>query len=378
MKFKWIAAIVITAVASGILTLSALWMALGMDADKFGNMARLVSVLRLIETRYVAPVDDTKLIDGAISGMVKSLDDPHSIYLDEKLYQQLRTHTEGTFGGIGVYMGFKDGGVQIVSVIEDSPGAQAGLLANDAILAVDGVPVTEYQPEEVAMHIRGEKGTDVELLVHREGQEDRTYRITRGDIQMRTVAEHMMEDGVGYIRIAFFSEKTGDEFKKSYQKLEEQGMKGLILDLRQNPGGVITSCVEIGKMIIPEGKIVSVIERDGSEEVYRSDLARSPYPIVALIDGNSASASEILAGALQDTGAGVLVGTKSYGKGSVQMVMPMFHEDGLKLTIAKYYTPNGRCIDGTGIEPDVTVELPADATTDVQMEKALEVIKEKL
>ena len=183
---------------------------------------------------------------------------------------------------------------------------------------------------------------------------------------------------MGYIRIASFSENTGKEFKAAYDSLEEQGMKGLIIDLRENPGGLVTSCVEIANMVVPKGPIVSVVERDGSKEVHESNLEESKYPIIVLIDGNSASASEILAGALQDTGAATLVGTKSYGKGSVQVVVPMLHDDGLKLTIAKYYTPNGRCIDGTGIEPDVEVELPEGATTDVQLEKAKEVLKEKL
>ena len=157
MKIKLFFTAVIAALASCALTLAALWALLGMSPEKFGNMARFMGVMRLIESRYVADVDDTKLIDGAISGMVKSLEDPHSIYMDEEMFRQLRAHTEGTFGGIGVYTGFKDGGVQIISVMEDSPGAKAGLEANDAILAVDGVPVTEFQPEEVALHIRGEK-----------------------------------------------------------------------------------------------------------------------------------------------------------------------------------------------------------------------------
>ena len=244
-------------------------------------------------------------------------------------------------------------------------------------MAVDGTPVSEMQPEEVAMHIRGEVGTKVVLTIERDG-ETQDYTIERATIKIDTAKGTMLEDGMGYIRIASFSENTGKEFKAAYDSLEEQGMKGLIIDLRENPGGLVTSCVEIANMVVPKGPIVSVVERDGSKEVHESKLEESKYPIVVLIDGNSASASEILAGALQDTGAATLVGTKSYGKGSVQVVVPMLHDDGLKLTIAKYYTPNGRCIDGTGIEPDVEVELPEGATTGVQLEKAKEVLKEKL
>ncbi len=317
-------------------------------------------------------------MDGAISGMVQALGDPHSIYLDPEMYGQLMDQTEGSFGGIGVYMGFKDGGVQIVSVMEGTPGEAAGLRAGDEIIAVDGTPVTEYQPEEVAMHIRGEIGTDVTLTVRRAGEADKDYQITRASIEMKTVAGRMLEDGMGYIRIGNFSEHTGREFASVLQDLEGQGMNGLILDLRENPGGLIKSCVEVANHVVPKGTVVSVIDKNGKKETYESDLAESKYPIVVLIDANSASAAEILAGALQDTGAATLVGTKSYGKGSVQVVVPMHHDDALKLTIAKYYTPSGRCIDGIGIEPDVEVALPQDATSDVQLEKAEEVLRGKL
>lgn len=351
---------------------------LGLDADRVGSLVRFFGAMRFIETRYVNEIDDKQLFDGAISGMVRSLGDPYSIYMDEKLYRQLKEHTDGSFGGIGVYMGFKDGGVQVVAVMPDSPGEKAGLQANDAILSVDGTPVAELQPEEVVMRIRGEVGTDVELMIHRDGEVDTSYRITRDIIQVKTVEGRMAEDGIGYIRIVSFSEKSGEEFRSVYEDLVSQGMKGLIIDVRENPGGLVTSCVEIAKMVVPKGRIVSVIERDGSEEDYDSELEQPISPMVILIDGNSASASEILAGALQDTNAAVVVGTKSYGKGSVQMMIPMFQEDGLKLTIAKYYTPNGRSIDGIGIEPDIEVEFPEHPESDVQMEKAVEVIREKL
>ena len=224
-------------------------------------------------------------------------------------------------------------------------------------MAVNSQPVSEIEPGEVAMKIRGKVGTDVELLIRREGEEDKTYTITREVIQMKTVAGKMLDDRAGYVRISNFSENSGKEFKDIIGNLENQGMKGLILDLRQNPGGVITSCVEIAQEIVPAGIIVSVIRRDGEKEVYTSNLQQPKFPIVVLLDNNSASASELLSGALQDTKAALIVGKTSYGKGSVQTVIPMFHNDGLKLTIAKYYTPKGRSIDGTGIVPDVEVDL---------------------
>lgn len=377
-KKKIMAGCLAAFLAGGIAAVGGICYLVGFRAEHIGDLARFLGARRFIESRYVGDVDDEKLMDGAISGMVQALGDPHSIYLDPEMYGQLMSQTEGSFGGIGVYMGFKDGSVSIISVMEGTPGESAGLRAGDEIVAVDGTSVTEYQPEEVAMHIRGEVGTDVTLTIRRAGEEDKDYTLTRGSIEMKTVAGKMLADGMGYIRIGTFSEHTGREFASALQELEGQGMQGLILDLRENPGGLIKSCVEVADHVVPKGTVVSVIEKNGKKETYESDLAESKYPIVVLIDGNSASAAEILAGALQDTGAATLVGTKSYGKGSVQVVVPMHHDDALKLTIAKYYTPSGRCIDGIGIEPDVEVALPQDATSDVQLDKAEEVLRGKL
>ena len=388
-KKKVLIYIMLTAFVSSIITIVGICFVLDLNAGRATNLARLFCAMHFIEDHYVDSVDYTKMIDGAIGGMVHSLGDPHSIYLDQRLYSQIKSDTSGSFGGIGVYMGFKDGGVQVMSVMPDSPGEQVGLQSGDSILAVDGTPVTEISPEEVAIRIRGESGTDVNLLIHREGEEDKTYTITRSIIKVKTVADKMIDDKVGYIRISNFSEKTGEEFKAAMSDLESYNMKGLILDLRENPGGVITSCVEIAKEIVPKGPIVSVIQRDGTKEVYNSELEQTKYPIVVLLDGGSASASELLAGALQDTNAATIVGTKSYGKGSVQTVMPMFHEDGLKLTIAKYYTPNNRSIDGVGIEPDIEVApskhlqrmLNLDSMNivdDAQLNKAVEVLNNKI
>ena len=357
MSKKIIFGIILMVLISSIGTIVGLCFALNFDGKTVGNLTRLVGAMRFIESQYVQEVDERKLIDGAISGMVRSLGDPHSIYLDPKLYSLMKAETSGSFGGIGVYMGFKDNSVFVLGVIPESPGDKVGLMAGDSILSVDTQPISEIEPGEVALKIRGEVGTNVELLIHREGVEDKTYTITRDIIKVQTVVGKMINDREGYIRISSFSENTGKEFKTLLNDLEKQGMKGLILDLRQNPGGVITSCVEVAQEIVPAGTIVSVIRRDGEKEIYTSNLQQAKFPIVVLIDKNSASASELLSGALQDTKAALIVGQKSYGKGSVQTVIPMFQDDGLKLTIAKYYTPLGRSIDGTGVAPDVEVEL---------------------
>ena len=371
--------VVVTALASSFLTIMGLMKLFGLDGEKTTDLLRFFGVKRMIETRYVSDVDTTSLMDGAIDGMVKSLGDPHSIYMKTSMYKALKEHTAGAFGGIGVTMGFKDDKVTIMAVLEGTPGEKVGLKVGDEIMSVDGTPVTEYQPEEVALHIRGDAGTEVKLLIHRADEADKEYAIQRDMIKVPSAKGKMLDDGrMGYIRIASFGENTGDEFKSEYNKLKEAGMAGLIVDLRQNPGGLITSCVEVADMLVPKGNIVSVVQRDGSKEEYDSSLEESTPPIVVLIDGNSASASEILAGALQDREAATIVGSKSYGKGSVQVVVPLFHNDGLKLTIAKYYTPSGKCIDGIGIEPDITVNLSEGDTVDKQLNMAKEVLQQKM
>ena len=378
-KKRLAAVIVITALISSLLTMGA-WVALlGLDSHKVVDLVRFFGTMRLIETRYVDGTDEGKLLDGAISGMVQSLGDPHSIYMDKDLYTKLMEHTEGAFGGIGVTMGFKDDKVTIISVLEGTPGEKAGLLAGDEIMAVDGTSVAELQPEEVVLGIRGEVGTQVALTIHREGQEDTDYQLTRDTIHVPSVKGLKLEGtDLGYIRIASFAENTGKEFKEEFKKVKDEGARGLVIDLRQNPGGLITSCVEVAREVVPKGTIVSVVDKNGAKEEYASELEASQIPIVVLMDGGSASASEILAGALQDTGAGKVVGVQSYGKGSVQIVVPLMNEDGLKLTVAKYYTPSGRSIDGTGITPDVEAALVPESGVDSQLEKAKEVLQHAL
>ena len=378
-KKRLAAVIVITALISSLLTMGA-WVALlGLDSHKVVDLVRFFGTMRLIETRYVDGTDEGKLLDGAISGMVQSLGDPHSIYMDKELYTKLMEHTEGAFGGIGVTMGFKDNRVTIISVLEGTPGEKAGLLAGDEIMAVDGTSVAELQPEEVVLGIRGEVGTQVALTIHREGQEDTDYQLTRDTIHVPSVKGLKLEGtDLGYIRIASFAENTGKEFKEEFKKVKDEGARGLVIDLRQNPGGLITSCVEVAREVVPKGTIVSVVDKNGAKEEYASELEAPHLPIVVLMDGGSASASEILAGALQDTGAGKVVGVQSYGKGSVQIVVPLMNEDGLKLTVAKYYTPSGRSIDGTGITPDVEAALVPESGVDSQLEKAKEVLKQEL
>lgn len=375
---KTIIAVLLIAIISSISTLGLIYYALGFNEQGFSNLMRFITAYRFIETKYVNDTDDVKLIDGAIDGMVKSLNDPHSNYLSPKMYKTLMEQTEGSFAGIGVVMGMdNEQKIHIVGIMENSPGQKAGLQEGDEILAVDGVPVTQMAFDEVAAHVRGQAGTDVVLTIMRDNA-NQDITITRDNIKLKTVGHKMLDNNIGYIQIVSFSEDTANEFNEAYNDLKNQGMKALVLDLRNNPGGLLTTCVEIAKKLVPKGEIVSIVDKQGNKETYSSSLESPEYPLVVLINKNSASASEILSGAIQDTKAGTIIGNTSYGKGSVQTILPMFEDDAVKLTIAKYYTPSGRSIDGTGITPDIEINLDENATSDTQLDKALEILKAQL
>lgn len=375
---KTIIAVLLIAIISSISTLGLIYYALGFNEQGFSNLMRFITAYRFIETKYVNDTDDVKLIDGAIDGMVKSLNDPHSNYLSPKMYKTLMEQTEGSFAGIGVVMGMdNEQKIHIVGIMENSPGQKAGLQEGDEILAVDGVPVTQMAFDEVATHVRGQAGTDVVLTIMRDNA-NQDITITRDNIKLKTVGHKMLDNNIGYIQIVSFSEDTANEFNEAYNDLKNQGMKALVLDLRNNPGGLLTTCVEIAKKLVPKGEIVSIVDKQGNKETYSSSLEAPEYPLAVLINKNSASASEILSGAIQDTKAGTIIGNTSYGKGSVQTILPMFEDDAVKLTIAKYYTPSGRSIDGTGITPDIEINLDENATLDTQLDKALEVLKAQL
>lgn len=375
---KTIIAVLLIAIISSISTLGLIYYALGFNEQGFSNLMRFITAYRFIETKYVNDTDDVKLIDGAIDGMVKSLNDPHSNYLSPKMYKTLMEQTEGSFAGIGVVMGMdNEQKIHIVGIMENSPGQKAGLQEGDEILAVDGVPVTQMAFDEVAAHVRGQAGTDVVLTIMRDNT-NQDITITRDNIKLKTVGHKMLDNNIGYIQIVSFSEDTTNEFNEAYNDLKNQGMKALVLDLRNNPGGLLTTCVEIAKKLVPKGEIVSIVDKQRNKETYSSSLEAPEYPLAVLINKNSASASEILSGAIQDTKAGTIIGNTSYGKGSVQTILPMFEDDAVKLTIAKYYTPSGRSIDGTGITPDIEINLDENATSDTQLNKALEVLKAQL
>ena len=344
-----------------------------------GGTLQFLYTLGKIRSSYVGEYTDKKLFEGAMHGLVESLDDPYSEYMDEKGFARLNEMTDGTFGGIGVVLGQRNKEFVVVSPMEGSPGAKAGIEAGDKILKVNDVDTKGRTLEDVVSTIRGKKGTSVKLLLEHKNGQQFTADIVRDDIKVKSVAGRMLPDSkIGYIRIAMFNENTGEEFKKAYEKLEQEGMQATLLDLRHNPGGLLTECVKVSNYIVPKGPVVSITDKKGNTKVYESKLEKVKYPLAVLIDHGSASASEIVSAAVQDTKAGKLFGVKTYGKGCLQSVFHITTKTGLKLTTAMYYTPSGRSIHKVGVTPDVEIELPEKATVAVQLNKAEEYLRDEL
>ncbi len=344
-------------------------------------LARLLYVQFRIHSGFVGdPFTNQQLFDGAMKGMVSSLNDPYSEYLDAKAFSSMSQVTNGTFGGIGVVLGQKGKDHIVIAPQEGSPGDRAGIKAGDKILSVDDQDVRNMSLEDVVSRVRGEKGTHVKITLQRkDSDETYTVDIVRDDIKIESVAGRMLPGTkIGYIRIAVFNEQTGADFGKTYKKLEQEGMQATLLDLRQNPGGLLTECLKVANFLVPKGPVVSITDKDGRTQVYNSTLESVKYPLAVLVDHGSASASEIVSGAIQDTKAGRLFGVQTYGKGCVQTIYQLSADTALKLTTAMYYTPSGRSIHKTGIQPDEVVELPQNATRDVQLEAAETYLKGEL
>lgn len=350
-----------------------------------------LGMVRFFYTYFVAthffmdPVAKETLFTGSLKGMMESLGEPHSQYLDRNDFDQIMKQTSATYSGVGIVMGMGPDGLEVVSAIEEQPAAKAGVKTGDSITSINGTSTKSMSLSEASALVRGEAGTTVVLGIAR-GQETMDISIVREQITLPTVRSKMLTNDIGYIRISQFAEKTGTEFAEAYQELQGKGMKKLVLDLRNNPGGLLTAAQEVGSYILPKGPIVTIKDRSGHTESYDSDGLETPIPLVVLINKGSASASEIIAGAVQDEKVGTIVGTNSYGKGTVQTVVNAFGDEGIKITIAKYHTPNDRVIDGTGIAPDVTVELlspegrtgtKGDFVDDTQLAKAIEILQSR-
>ena len=340
---------------------------------------RLLRTMKLLKRNYNGEVDNHQLFDGAIKGMVESVGDPYTVYLNKKDFQQLSEMTVGSFGGIGIVFGKRGNDYVVISALEDNPGAKAGIKSGDIITAIDDKSTREMNMEQVANKIRGKYGTIVTLELKDKEGKLRKVNVVRAEIKNPSVAGQMLANTkIGYIRIAMFNENTGDDFAKKYAELEKQGMQALVLDLRENPGGILNAGVDVARMLVPKGPIVSVIDKNGNKYEETSSLEKVKYPLAVLVDHGSASASEIVAGAIKDTKSGKLFGVKTFGKGSVQSVYRLDNNTAVKITVAKYYTPSGVSIHNVGIEPDVKVELPDDATVDVQLKAAEDYLLQQL
>jgi len=314
-----------------------------------------------IKKAYVEPVEDKVLLENAIRGMLEGLD-PHSVYLEKEAFDDLQENTKGEFGGLGLEVEMEDGFVKVVSPIDDTPAIKAGIQSQDLILKIDDAPVKGLSLQEAVKLMRGEPGTTITLTIAREGEtKPLVITLTRDIIKVASIKSKSLEDGFGYIRITQFQVTTGNDLVKAIKKLRKENnpLKGLVLDLRNNPGGVLNAAVEVSDAFLRDGLIVYTKGRLANSELRYSATPEDPsrqVPLVVLINGGSASASEIVAGALQDHQRAVIMGTESFGKGSVQTVLPLNNERALKLTTARYYTPNGRSIQAEGITPDISIE----------------------
>ncbi|OGC07342.1 hypothetical protein A2526_02630 [candidate division WOR-1 bacterium RIFOXYD2_FULL_36_8] len=347
-----------------------------------------LQVLSVIKTQYVEKdVDNTKLVYGAIRGMLTSLDDPYSRFLEPTAYSEMRMRMKGSYSGIGIYIGMKEHQLIVISPIAGTPAEEKGLKPKDLIVKIDDKPTKDMALEEAVSLIRGKKGTRVKLSVMRKGfDEPKDFVIKRSEILIKSVEFKMMQDDIAYIKLNTF-EKQGApaEFKKAINSVKKDNAKGLILDLRGNGGGLLENAIEIGSMFIRSGAIVQTVDRNGMNEIqYSTGDVIWVNPIVVLIDESSASASEILAGALQDNKIATIVGTNSFGKASVQSVRMLQDNSAILLTIAKYLTPSGKDITKKGIIPDVEIKLPTEEAklklleetgSDLQLDKAVKVLK---
>lgn len=357
----------------------------GIRLSEDASSEEKLSVLKgLIDENYIGDVDEEALEEGIYKGYIQGLEDPYSVYYNEEETKDLYETTEGEYSGIGAVLSqdLESGVITLVQIYEGSPAAKAGLKDNDILTKVGDIEVTGMDLSEVVTYIKGEKGTDVDLTVLRgEDAEEITVTATRDTVEAQTVKYEMLEGQTGYLSVSEFDSVTYAQYEEALNELTDQGMTGLIVDLRNNPGGNLNTVCEMLDLVLPKGTIVYTEDKDGKRETAASDDEHQiNVPMVVLVNGNSASASEIYAGAIQDYGIGKIVGTQTYGKGVVQQIFDLGDGTSVKLTIAEYFTPNGRNIDGEGITPDVEVEYEADENNpeaDNQLEKALEVMKEE-
>lgn len=328
--------------------------------DVYRNIELFTEVLRQVEENYVEPRESKMLIEGAIKGMMESLD-PHSTYMTKEEYDDLRVETQGSFTGVGMHITVRDNILTVISPIEDTPAFKAGIKAGDKIIKIDEKTTLDMTSTEAVKLIRGPKGSSVKITISRKGEDKPLiFNIIRDIIPLQSVRGFRLEHDIGYVRITNFQGNTTDELLEALDKVEkEKPINGLILDLRDNPGGLLAQAIGVSDIFLDSGVIVSTKGRISEQDIIESaikDESDRKYPVVVVVSGGSASASEIVAGALQDNKRALILGTRTFGKGSVQTILPLSDGSGLRLTTARYYTPSGRSIQVSGIEPDIELE----------------------
>lgn len=343
------------------------------EGESYEYLKVFAEVLSLVQKNYVDEAKTKELTYSAIKGMLGTLD-PHSSFMPPDVYKEMQVDTKGEFGGLGIQISMKEGQLTVIAPIEDTPAEKAGIKAGDKIFAINGEPTKDLTINDAVSKMRGPKGTTVTLKIIREGVQDPfDVSIVRDIIKLKSVRHKLLDDKIGYVRLTQFQEQTAIDMEKALQKLDEEKIEALVIDLRNNPGGLLNVAVDVCDKFLKAGDLVVYIkgrEKNKDEFFAKAGSAHPNYPIVVLVNEGSASASEIVAGALQDWGRGLIVGTQTFGKGSVQTVIPLSDGSGLRLTTAKYYTPKGRSIQNTGITPDITVKLSAPVmVAEVKKEK---------
>lgn len=347
--------------------------------SNYNNIGNLLKVASYLRRDALQPLTFRQLVDGAIKGMVGALEDPYSTYLEPSTYRELSERMRGAFGGVGIYVGVKNNLITVISPIKGSPAEKAGIMSGDVIVAIDGKETRGMSLDKAVELMRGPEGTKVKVTVHRQGvAKPLEFVLTRRIIEVPTVEWKMVEGTrIGYLHIAMFNTRTPRETEEALRDLKKQGMEALILDLRDNPGGELEAAVETAGYFVPKGPVVYIDYRRGTDEVMEARGGNINLPLVVLVNEGSASAAEIVAGAIKDRGQGTLVGTRTFGKGVVQSVFQLYDGAGLKLTTARYLTPARTDINKKGVQPHVVVKQPEGEAEDLQLKKAVEILQTK-